>query len=251
MNKLLAWLLSLACIGLIELSSCNSGKKIDTGNILIDSASIVAGQDLFIMHCSPCHTFKQDGIGPQLGGLTLEREGDWIKKFIHNPAQLIASGDPQAKLLLTKYRVMMPAFTAFSTAELDDLLAYMHTQPKPVFVDSSGIKSIDNPIPDTIPFSGLIADLEFIAQFPATSDTGKLPLTRITKLDYEPQSGISYVLDLRGKLYRMQGTKPSLYMDMIKWRPKFIHEPGLATGFGSFAFHPEFAKNGLPVHHPY
>ena len=34
-------------------------------------------------------------------------------------------------------------------------------------------------------------------------------------------------------------------MDMAKLKPKFINEPGLATGFGSFAFHPDFAKNGL------
>jgi glucose/arabinose dehydrogenase len=34
-------------------------------------------------------------------------------------------------------------------------------------------------------------------------------------------------------------------MDMPTLRPKFIHQPGLATGFGSFAFHPEFAKNGI------
>jgi glucose/arabinose dehydrogenase len=32
---------------------------------------------------------------------------------------------------------------------------------------------------------------------------------------------------------------------MAKLRPKFINEPGLATGFGSFAFHPDFNKNGL------
>ena len=36
-----------------------------------------------------------------------------------------------------------------------------------------------------------------------------------------------------------------VYMDMAKLKPKFINEPGLATGFGSFAFHPDFAKNGL------
>ena len=36
-----------------------------------------------------------------------------------------------------------------------------------------------------------------------------------------------------------------LYLDMVKEKPKFIHRPGLATGFGSFAFHPEFQKNGL------
>lgn len=32
---------------------------------------------------------------------------------------------------------------------------------------------------------------------------------------------------------------------MAKLKPKFVHEPGLATGFGSFAFHPDFSKNGL------
>ncbi|MBK7606421.1 MAG: PQQ-dependent sugar dehydrogenase [Saprospiraceae bacterium] len=36
-----------------------------------------------------------------------------------------------------------------------------------------------------------------------------------------------------------------VYLDMPALRPKFIHTPGLATGFGSFAFHPEFSKNGL------
>jgi glucose/arabinose dehydrogenase len=32
---------------------------------------------------------------------------------------------------------------------------------------------------------------------------------------------------------------------MATLKPKFIHQPGLATGFGSFAFHPQFEKNGL------
>jgi hypothetical protein len=34
-------------------------------------------------------------------------------------------------------------------------------------------------------------------------------------------------------------------MDMAKERPNFIHTPGLATGFGSYAFHPDFYRNGL------
>jgi glucose/arabinose dehydrogenase len=34
-------------------------------------------------------------------------------------------------------------------------------------------------------------------------------------------------------------------MDLAKLEPKFINKPGLATGFGSFAFHPGFLKNGL------
>ena len=34
-------------------------------------------------------------------------------------------------------------------------------------------------------------------------------------------------------------------MDMAKIKPRFIDKPGLATGFGSFAFHPAFLENGL------
>ncbi len=34
-------------------------------------------------------------------------------------------------------------------------------------------------------------------------------------------------------------------MDLPKLRPAFIDAPGLATGFGSFAFHPGFTENGL------
>ena len=32
---------------------------------------------------------------------------------------------------------------------------------------------------------------------------------------------------------------------MARLKPKLIDQPGIATGFGSFAFHPEFSKNGL------
>jgi glucose/arabinose dehydrogenase len=53
------------------------------------------------------------------------------------------------------------------------------------------------------------------------------------------------VLDLRGKLYAVNEGTPELYMDIKILRKDFINEPGLATGFGSFAFHPNFLKNGL------
>jgi hypothetical protein len=34
-------------------------------------------------------------------------------------------------------------------------------------------------------------------------------------------------------------------MDIAQLKPNFIPEPGLASGWGSFAFHPDFYKNGL------
>jgi hypothetical protein len=64
-------------------------------------------------------------------------------------------------------------------------------------------------------------------------------------LGIQPTTHDLFVLDLRGKLYRLQNNKPFVYMDMAKLKTKFINEPGLATGFGSFAFHPDFFQNGL------
>ena len=42
----------------------------------------------------------------------------------------------------------------------------------------------------------------------------------------------------------MNNDKPVVYLDMEKQKATFINKPGLAAGFGSFAFHPDFAKNG-------
>ncbi|MCW3105626.1 MAG: c-type cytochrome, partial [Segetibacter sp.] len=38
---------------------------------------------------------------------------------------------------------------------------------------------------------------------------------------------------------------PKVYMDLAALKPNMVFYPGIASGFGSFAFHPEFAKNGL------
>jgi hypothetical protein len=103
--------------------------------------------------------------------------------------------------------------------------------------------SIKDPIPAKISMSGLVLTLEPLVQIPASSK--ELPLTRINKLDYEPGSGDIFVMDLRGKLYRLNGNKATVYLDLAQKLNKFIHEPGLGTGFGSFAFHPDFLHNGL------
>jgi glucose/arabinose dehydrogenase len=103
--------------------------------------------------------------------------------------------------------------------------------------------ALKNPIPDPIPMSKLVIELKKFAQIPASAEQN--PRTRITKLIHQPNTDKLFVVDLRGKLYFQNGAIPEVYMDMAREKPKFIHTPGLATGFGSFAFHPEFAKNGL------
>lgn len=231
-------------ISILFFSSCNPGTTSDADILPKDSVTIERGRTSFVGKCASCHNFGQDGIGPQLAGITSQHPVGWIRNFIRNPKQVIDSGDSTAQKLFKRFKAVMPSFDHLSNEEIIALIAYINAHKKPerklVEVDTNDIK---NPIPDTIQTSDLVVGVEYLTKiFP--SSTG-LPLTRITKLDYEPCTGDLYVTDLRGKLYKLVNGRPQVYMDMAALKPKFISQPGLATGFGSFAFHPDFAKNGL------
>lgn len=211
-----------------------------------DSATIAKGEATFNQYCIGCHNFRQDGIGPQLGGLTTKVSADWIKQFIKDPQKVIDSEDERASQLVKKYKVVMPAFSAFTNNDLNAIVAFLNTQKMPEQkVDKESGNAIANPIPEAIRNSNMVVGLELITQIPPSSDSAKLPLTRINKLDHQPNTGTSFILDQRGKLYQLLHNKPTLYMDLATLKPSFIPEPGLNTGVGSFAFHPLFAKNGL------
>lgn len=233
-------------IASLYILSCKNNSSKDPAAFLTDSTEIAKGDTLFDKNCSSCHNFKQNGIGPLLGGITDSLSVDWIKQFIHDPKKLVESGDVRALALQKQYKVLMPSFPQLSDAQLNEIIAFLHIHKKiPEVKSKSGLSPITDPLPDSIAMSNLVVGAELVTQMPASSEGGKMPLTRITKLDYEPNSGISYVVDIRGKLYRLQNKQGSVYLDLTKMMPKFTQESGLATGFGSFAFHPEFAKNGL------
>ena len=229
---------------MLYFSSCNSEKSSNARSILTDSATIAKGHNFFVNKCTGCHNFDQDGIGPQLAGITSQQPVEWIKNFIRNPKQVIDSGDSTAQKLFKQYKTLMPSFAALPEEEINAIIAYTHLQKKhvrkPVPIDTNDIK---NPIVDTIESSDLVVGVDSVTQIPSSAN--QMPLTRITKLDYQPNTGELFILDLRGKLYKLQNGKPQIYMDIARLKPKFINQPGLGTGFGSFAFHPEFSKNGI------
>jgi glucose/arabinose dehydrogenase/mono/diheme cytochrome c family protein len=236
----------LLCL-LYLFSSCKNGTSIDNSSISTDTTVIAAGEASFNKNCSGCHNFRQDGIGPQLGGITTEISADWIHNFISDSRKMIESRDERALQLFKTYkRAVMPSFATLKDDEVNAIIAYLHTHKSPGQRTAKGKGGeISNPIPDTIALSNLVVNLEPVTQIPPSSDSAKLPLTRITKLTFQPTTGNLFINDLRGKLYLLQQNKPMVYMDMAKLKPKFFHESGLATGFGSFAFHPDFSKNGL------
>jgi glucose/arabinose dehydrogenase/mono/diheme cytochrome c family protein len=243
--KYLVLRISLFCCLHFLFSFCNSKKSSsDSETVAADTAAIRKGQVIFAQQCGACHNFRRDGIGPHLGGLLTSVSSEWVVSFVRDPKLVIDSGDERAHLLYEKYKTVMPSFPNLTEEELQCVVAFLNTKGPP---DPKSSKfdpnALSNPIPEPIASSGMTIGLELIATIPPSSKEGQL--TRICKLDFRPDTKELFVVDLRGKLYLIENNEPKLYLDMVSEKPKFIDKPGLATGFGSFAFHPEFKTNGL------
>ena len=237
----------LFCTGSCNAPAGPAGAPVpgDTAAKTSEKALVARGEVLFTASCGGCHNFKQSAIGPSLGGIVDRVPKEWIRRFIRDPGQVIASGDPRAVKLFAQYKATMPSFGLKDTA-IDAILSFLGTQKGLRHETPAGRGGeVKDPVPARIGPPDLEVAGQLVTQFPSSDGSGQGPAARITKLDFEPHSGRSFVVDLRGKLYRMQGNRPEVYMDIARLRPAFIHEPRVATGFGSFAFHPDFGTNGL------
>ncbi|QJW90864.1 c-type cytochrome [Spirosoma taeanense] len=212
-----------------------------------DKPTLQKGEQLFQTNCSTCHNFLQKGIGPNLSGVTSEVSPAWIHKFIRNAPAMISSGDARAKRLFDEYKQAMPPFSTLSDADIRAIMAFVHRNQKrePASADMSRLGApLSDPMPQKIEKSGLRLILEEVTTAPATAE--KVPLARINKMQVLPgKPDRLFIQDLRGTLYEMVDNKLRVYMEMAKERSGFIPTPGLATGFGSYAFHPDFNTNGL------
>lgn len=235
---------TLSIFVIFSLWQCKVDQQSKFGtSIATDQGNMTAGDQLFQQYCSACHNFQQHGIGPQLGGLTRSIETSWIKAFINNPSQLMNQGDDRANQLLEEYGTRMPAFSHLDQEEVNDILAYMHSFGMPDDPEEQiDLSIVEDPVQDSVPLSDVVVALELFAQIIATAD--KSPLARINKMDCSPD-GRLFVVDLRGYLYQIIDAKAEIYLDLKMHQPNFVDQPGLGTGFGSFAFHPDFSNNGL------
>ena len=230
-------------IGTMLFAACNTTDSTNTNEISTDPKAIAAGRTIFEEKCTSCHNFIQDGIGPNLSGVTARASADWIRHFVKDPKTVVQSGDERAHELLKKYTVVMPSFALLKDEDLNYIVAYLHTQKQhPEAKHGADPAALKNPIPTPIASSGMEMGLQLVTQIPHSSQ--EQPHTRIAKLDIIPGDSTLFVMDQRGILYKLDHNKPVAYLDIAKWKPRFINQPGLATGLGSFAFHPEFLKNG-------
>ncbi len=227
-----------------------AGVPLAAGNDPPDAAMVAQGKTLFTQQCASCHALAQDGIGPPLGGVTTLLSPAQLEAWIRNPAQVIASGDARAAALFRRYKVPMPVFAHLAPAEVTAILAYIDAESaaqglKPLAVDP---KAPAAPAPRLLPpveKSNLAVELEDYVQVPRLP--GRTPYKGITLLRPDPRAaGALFVDELMGLLYHVDaGRRLSVFLDVRPEFDRFMCDPGVASGLGSFALHPDFAHNGL------
>lgn len=215
-----------------------------------DEETIANGKALFTKNCMSCHSLEGDGIGPPLGGITKVLSKKALTDFIRNPSKVIESGDQRAVSLHARYKLMMPSFEWVQKEELSSILSYIHQQtelhhiePLSINKDSSEAGLTGKLVPP-VKRSGLTVELEEVIQLPRMKDTS--PDLGIVTLRAHPSgNGTLFVSDQNGIIYKITKGKSEIFLDVREHIADFQSGPGIATGVGSFDFHPEFLNNGL------
>jgi mono/diheme cytochrome c family protein len=247
MSRIIPIFIGVVYVGLFL--GCAGSKS--TSPFSDDPKVIIQGQTIFTTHCISCHDLKNDGIGPRLGGVTTIQSPKLLDEFIRNPSRVIEGGDQRAVALSKRYKLVMPPFDFLKPAEINSILAYIHKETKVQQIAALAVTPVtasDNAPEERLGVpvlkSGLKIELEDFVQIPASDP--KMPRTRIANMRPHPAgNGALLVSDQRGVIYQVKGENISTFLDIRTSIPDYINAPGLGTGLGSFAFHPDYLQNGL------
>jgi mono/diheme cytochrome c family protein len=118
--------IALAAISGILLASPAQAASIHNAPLIAPPYQTAAdGQAIFDQKCTGCHTVGGGKlVGPDLQDVTKRQDPQWIKNFISNPAQMIAS-DPAAKALFQQYNNLTMPTLGLTPQEIDALVAYL------------------------------------------------------------------------------------------------------------------------------
>ncbi len=83
------------------------------------------GGEIFQDNCSGCHTIgKGNSVGPDLSGVTIRREENWLIRQIKDPDGLVEEKDPIALQLLKEFNMPMVAL-GLSDEEIKEIILYL------------------------------------------------------------------------------------------------------------------------------
>jgi protein SCO1/2 len=98
------------------------------------------GQELFRTRCASCHTIgvaagspaSLRAIGPDLAGVTRNRERTWLARWLKEPDVMLAEKDRLALALLQQYKQVVMPNLKLTAADVNELLSFLETGDAPV-----------------------------------------------------------------------------------------------------------------------
>jgi glucose/arabinose dehydrogenase/cytochrome c2 len=204
------------------------------------------GKSLFQMHCSSCHGISDGAFGPQLGGVHKLRSPTELFNFVANTNAALENPNVRTKALLDKYKTQMPSFGHLGKNKIIDILNYIKFESERLKVPPLTIATLLSKKPEKryappIKPSKLYIELEDVVSIPRSKE--HLDDKGITTLR-STTFGL-FLSDQMGQIYSVSNNNATLYFDVAKNLTNFIVYPSIGAGLGSFAFHPNFAQNGL------
>jgi len=94
------------------------------------AVSSEVGEEIFQSNCAGCHTIgKGNSVGPDLSGVTIRREENWLIRQIKDPDGLVEEKDPIALQLLKEFNMPMVAL-GLSDEEIKEIILYLKNLDK-------------------------------------------------------------------------------------------------------------------------
>ena len=94
------------------------------------AVSSEVGEEIFQSNCAGCHTIgKGNSVGPDLSGVTIRREENWLIRQIKDPDGLVEEKDPVALQLLKEFNMPMVAL-GLSDDEIKEIILYLKNLDK-------------------------------------------------------------------------------------------------------------------------
>jgi protein SCO1/2 len=91
------------------------------------------GEELYRTRCASCHTIGAAGnsiaalraIGPDLGGITQQRDRAWLTRWLKEPDRMLAEKDPLATALFLKYNKLAMPNLRLNDTEVGQVLTFL------------------------------------------------------------------------------------------------------------------------------
>ncbi len=116
----------LALFGLVIGAMAGGSSAAQAQGMKVDANLAKRGKALWLSRgCDACHSIgKGRRAGPDLLGVTSRRSGAWLRKWLHNPDEMLAS-DSTAMALLAEAKGVKMANLKLSDTEIEALINYL------------------------------------------------------------------------------------------------------------------------------